>query len=103
MSWNFQLDNAPTSSVITRSARALTCVTSVASVCGHLQVHVQVHVQVQVQVHVQVCVHVTEQVHTQMQTNYPVPQFYALYGEGPTLPLEGVAGADNVTVPFRPH
>jgi hypothetical protein len=33
----------------------------------------------------------------------PVPQFYALDGEGPTFPLEGVAGADDVAVPCCPH
>ena len=81
MSWNFQLDNAPTSSLITRSAKARTCFIVVERVCGHVQVHVHL------QVHLQVRVHLTVQVHTQMQTTHPVPQFYALDGEWPTLPL----------------
>ena len=50
MSRNFQLERAPISSVIKRSARARTCGTGVVQVCVHVQVLAQVHVHVKMQV-----------------------------------------------------
>ena len=38
-----------------------------------------------------------------MQATHLVPQFYTLDSKWTALPLEGVAGADNVAVPCSPH
>ena len=72
---NFQLERAPISSVITRSARARTCGTGVVQVCVHVQVFAQVHV------------HVKMQVQMRGQVTHAVPQLDALDGEGATVSL----------------